>query len=59
MASAGFDSDISKLKSQWVRTKISTRKAVTSVKRDSVATEKSVVIPKLSAENDLSYRIIF
>ena len=53
MASAGFDRDISKLKSQLVKMKVSARKAVASVKRASVATGNSAVIPELSAGADL------
>ena len=62
MPSEGFDRDISKLKSQWVRIEVSARKAVASVKRASIATANSVVIPELNAEDDLvqsmiSYRL--
>ena len=53
MASAGFDRYISKLKSQWLRMKVSAGKSVASIKRASVATGNSVIIPELSAGDDL------
>ena len=48
-----FDRDILKLKSQWVRVKVSAGKVVASVKRASVTTGNSVFILELSAGDDL------
>lgn len=59
MVSAGYDREIGKIKSQWVRMKVSARKAVASVKRASIATGNSVNIPELSVEDSLVQSMIF
>lgn len=53
MVSAGYDREIVKLKSQWVRMKVSARKAVASMKRAYVATGNSVVVPEITEEDNL------